>query len=37
VRDQNHPTLIELIFGSAKAGAVFEPVDWRLAPLYSGP
>jgi acyl-CoA synthetase (AMP-forming)/AMP-acid ligase II len=37
VLDQNHSTLIELIFGSAKAGAVFVPFNWRLAPPYSGP
>jgi long-chain acyl-CoA synthetase len=31
VLDQNHDMQIETIFGIAKAGAVFTPVNWRLA------
>ncbi len=32
VLDQNHDLMFETIFGLAKAGAVFTPVNWRLAP-----
>jgi long-chain acyl-CoA synthetase len=32
VLDQNHAGFIELMFGLAKAGAVYVPVNWRLAP-----
>ena len=32
VLDQNHDMFFETIFGIAKAGAVFVPVNWRLAP-----
>src|SRR5262245_59340394 len=31
VLDQNHDRFIELMFGVAKAGAVYVPVNWRLA------
>jgi acyl-CoA synthetase (AMP-forming)/AMP-acid ligase II len=30
--DKNHDALIALLFGCAKAGAVYTPVNWRLAP-----
>lgn len=32
VLDKSHDQLIELIFGIARAGGVFTPVNWRLAP-----
>ena len=32
VLDQGHDYFFETIFGIAKAGAVFTPVNWRLAP-----
>ncbi len=32
VLDQNHDLYFELLFGIAKASAVFVPVNWRLAP-----
>ncbi|MGH8247407.1 MAG: long-chain-fatty-acid--CoA ligase, partial [Gammaproteobacteria bacterium] len=32
VLDQNHDEFFEVIFGIAKTGAVFVPVNWRLAP-----
>jgi long-chain acyl-CoA synthetase len=31
VLDQNHDMQIELIFGIAKAGAIYIPINWRLA------
>ena len=30
--DKSHAGCIELLFGTAKAGGVFTPVNWRLAP-----
>ncbi|MBI4518105.1 MAG: fatty acid--CoA ligase [Deltaproteobacteria bacterium] len=32
VLDHNHAHMFETIFGIAKAGAVFTPINWRLAP-----
>src|SRR5687768_5837216 len=32
ILDQNHDEFFEVIFGIAKAGAVYVPVNWRLAP-----
>src|SRR5262245_33904652 len=32
VLDKNHAALLALLFGCAKAGAVYTPVNWRLAP-----
>ena len=32
VVDKGHDAFFELLFGIAKAGAVFTPVNWRLAP-----
>jgi len=32
VADKGHDAFFELLFGIAKAGAVFTPVNWRLAP-----
>ena len=32
VLDKGHDRFFEVIFGIAKAGAVFAPVNWRLAP-----
>ncbi len=32
VLEQNHDHSFETIFGIAKAGAVYAPVNWRLAP-----
>jgi len=32
VLDKGHDQMLELMFGIAKAGGVFTPVNWRLAP-----
>jgi acyl-CoA synthetase (AMP-forming)/AMP-acid ligase II len=32
VLDKNHDRYFELIYGISKAGAIFVPVNWRLAP-----
>jgi acyl-CoA synthetase (AMP-forming)/AMP-acid ligase II len=32
VLDKGHHQLFEVMFGTAKSGAVFTPVNWRLAP-----
>ncbi|MHB8690503.1 MAG: long-chain-fatty-acid--CoA ligase [Solirubrobacteraceae bacterium] len=36
VLDQNTPLVLELMFAAAKCGAVFVPLNWRLAPAALG-